>query len=85
MLSNGKIYEWRQANTDYEEEMIELDFDPSLEFHRLSTYIIKSGDTLSQIAKTENFPMDLIIKINNIQHPDLIIAGESIKLISFPY
>ena len=78
--------EAEQANHWYEEEMKELDFDPSLEFIDLETYTVKEGDTLSQISRNENFPMSMIMIINEgIQHPDLIKIGEKIKLISFPY
>ena len=48
-----------------------------------TTYKIKSGDTLSGIAKANNTSVDALLKLNpNIKNPNLIYAGQSIKLSS---
>ena len=43
-------------------------------------YIIKKGDTLSKIAKENNTTVENLIKINQIQNPNLIYAGQSLKI-----
>lgn len=46
------------------------------------TYKIKSGDTLSQIALEYNTTVSSLVNLNNIKNPNLIYAGETIKIIS---
>lgn len=48
-----------------------------------TTYKVKSGDTLSGIAKANKTTVDALLKLNpNIKNPNLIYAGQSIKLSS---
>lgn len=42
------------------------------------TIIIKSGDTLSQIALDYNTTVRRLVELNNIENPNLIYAGESL-------
>ena len=44
------------------------------------TYKIKQGDTLSKIAKDNGTTVDNLAKLNNISNPNLIYAGNTIKL-----
>ncbi|HYH97945.1 LysM domain-containing protein [Hyalangium sp.] len=46
----------------------------------MSTYRIKSGDTLSQIAQRHGTSVQSLAKANNIKNPDLIIAGRSLQI-----
>ena len=46
----------------------------------MATYKIKSGDTLSQIAKKYNTTVKTLQKINNIKDPNKIRAGKSLNL-----
>ena len=46
----------------------------------MATYKIKSGDTLSQIAKKNNTTVKTLQKINNIADPNKIRAGKSINI-----
>ncbi len=43
-------------------------------------YTIKSGDTLSQIAKAQNTTVEALAKANQIADPNKIIAGNVLKL-----
>ena len=43
-------------------------------------YTIKSGDTLSGIAKANNTTVDELAKINKISNPNLIYAGNTIEI-----
>ena len=44
------------------------------------TYTIKTGDTLYQIAQNFNMSIDDLIRINNITDPNMIYAGNVLKL-----
>lgn len=46
----------------------------------LGTYTIKSGDTLSEIAKQYNTSVSYLAQINNISNPNIIYAGQTIKV-----
>jgi LysM repeat protein len=48
------------------------------------TYTVKSGDTLGKIAAHFGLTVDAIVKLNSIKNPDLIRAGEVLKLKSAP-
>ena len=45
-----------------------------------STYIVKSGDTLSAIAKRFHTTVKRLVEINNILNPNLIYPGEVLKI-----
>ena len=45
-------------------------------------YTIKKNDTLSDIAKANGMTVDELVKLNNISNPDMIIAGDTLKLSS---
>ncbi len=45
-----------------------------------SNYIVKSGDTLSDIAKANGTDWQTLARINGISNPDLIQVGQQIKL-----
>ena len=42
------------------------------------TYTVKSGDTLSGIAKKYNTTVDNLVKLNNIKDPNYIITGQKL-------
>lgn len=43
-------------------------------------YIVKSGDTLSLIAKKFNLSVDYLAKINNIRNKNLIVTNQKLIL-----
>lgn len=45
-----------------------------------STHLIKRGDTLSALAQRYGTTVDTLARLNNIANPDLIYAGESLRL-----
>lgn len=42
-------------------------------------YTVKSGDALWKIAEDLDVPMDTLIKLNNLQNPNLIYTGQVLK------
>lgn len=46
----------------------------------MAVYKVKSGDTLTAIAKKNGTTVDAITKSNNIKNPDLIYAGQELNL-----
>ena len=53
---------------------------PSLEKEPPQDYVIQKGDTLTSIAKANNTTVDALVELNNIEDPDKIIAGDTIKI-----
>ena len=43
-------------------------------------YLVKPGDTLSQIAQTYGTTVSELVRINDIQNPNLIYVGEKIRI-----
>jgi len=46
----------------------------------MKTVQIKSGDTLAKIAKAHNTTVDALVKANNIQNPNRIVAGQTLRI-----
>lgn len=44
------------------------------------TYIVQPGDVLSKIAAKYGVTIDYLVKLNNIENPNLIYAGQKLKL-----
>ncbi|WP_052356711.1 GH25 family lysozyme [[Clostridium] dakarense] len=44
------------------------------------TYIVQSGDTLTSIAKKFNTTVNELVNLNGIQNPNLIYAGQILKI-----
>lgn len=49
-----------------------------------TTYTVKKGDTLSQIAVTYNTTVSELVKLNNIADPNFIVIGQVLKLSGTP-
>jgi LysM repeat protein len=48
--------------------------------HTPKTYVVQSGDTLTSIAHENGVPVATIIKLNPGVDPQILIAGEKLKL-----
>jgi len=46
----------------------------------LNTITVRAGDTLTAIAKANNTTVDALVKANNIQNPNLITTGQTLRL-----
>ena len=65
-------------NEGYNYEEVQKRVNEILNAKTVITYIVKSGDTLSKIAKQYNTTIDKLVKDNNIKNPDLIIVGQKL-------
>ena len=43
-------------------------------------YIVKRGNTLTQISREYNVSINSIVTLNSIRNPDLIFAGEILRI-----
>jgi len=50
-----------------------------------SGYKVNPGDMLSTIGKQHNVPYEILMQINNIERPELLQAGVTIKVINGPF
>ena len=50
-----------------------------------STYEVKPGEILSDIAKRHKIPYQALLEINNIARPEALRAGETIKVVNGPF
>ena len=50
-----------------------------------SRYKVKSGDLLVKIGKSHKVPYQLLMKINGIDNPSLLGAGQTIKVVNGPF
>jgi len=48
-------------------------------------YKVKPGELLSTIAKQFKVPYEILMEINNINHPKALQAGETIKVVNGPF
>ena len=46
----------------------------------VSTYVVKEGDTLSEIAERHGTTVEALVSLNQIENPDLIHPGQELKL-----
>ena len=67
-------------NLIYAGEIITISCNHKETVENTITYTVKRGDTLSEIAMRFNTTVDNLVKINNIQNPNLIYVGEIIKI-----
>ena len=49
------------------------------------SYMVKSGDLLSEIGKQHKVPYDFLMTINGIDRPELLRAGRKIKIVNGPF
>lgn len=66
--------------TPYLTKAIYEEIDPEPTTDDYFDYEIQSGDTLSEIAEKFNTTVDMLVLLNNIDNPDLIYAGDFIKI-----
>ena len=78
----AKINDIRNPNLIYVGERLKV---PTLEHDRIHDtshrlYIVKRGNTLSQIAREYDVSIESIVELNNIANPNLIYVGETLRI-----
>ena len=56
------------------------ELEPMKNINNIYYYIVRRGDTLSQIAKIYNTSVNYLVNKNNIKNPNLIYPGQIIKI-----
>lgn len=76
---NGEDRKQRLINAGYDYNAIQNIVNQKLQ-HKEVTYIVRSGDTLSSIAKKYNTTVNSIAKKNGIKNKNLIYVGQVLKI-----
>ena len=70
-IINSGGYNWIKSSTNNENASTQD-----------TTYVVKKGDNLTNIAKRYNTTVDELIKLNNIKNKNLIYVGQKLKISS---
>jgi nucleoid-associated protein YgaU len=82
----NKIWDAIKVNSDWRNDIVgEITIDPNAKAAAVSTYTVKSGDTLSKIAKEHLGDANAYMKIFNankdqLSDPDKIKPGQVLKI-----
>jgi len=79
-LENETPYSYLLFRPEQYKSYTATDFDPNRPAFAEGGYVIKSGDTLSQIAKDNNTTVAEIARLNNIEDANKIYAGQKLTL-----
>lgn len=79
---NGFSAETNSKPVEQPEQPYEPEVDEPASSERTVTYIIQSGDTLSEIATRFGTTVDELVKLNGIENPDLIYPGVELTIAS---
>jgi len=81
LLTNSRIAGYGRPNYDKKEVNTETKSNSSKNFYEY--YVVKSGDTLSKIAKIYNTTVDNIVKFNSIKNANSISVGEKLLVATY--
>lgn len=79
---NGNIRKQALTEAGYNYQEIQNEVNKLLNSNNSNIiyYTVKKGDTLSEIAKKYNTPINKLISWNNIKNPNLIYIGQKIRV-----
>ena len=77
---NGEDRKKKLEAEGYDYETVQAKVNQLLGANVTKTYTVKSGDTLSEIAKKYNTTVQKLVKDNNIKNANLIYAGQKIVI-----
>jgi len=67
-------------NKIYAGQKLKISGSSAVPSSKSKVYVVKKGDTLSEIAKKYSTSVDKLVKINKIKNKNLIFPGQKIKL-----
>ena len=77
---NGEDRKKKLESEGYDYDTIQAKVNQLLGANVTKTYTVKSGDTLSEIAKKYNTTVQKLVKDNNIKNANLIYVGQKIVI-----
>lgn len=77
---NGNDRKTRLTNAGYNYNEVQEKVNEILKNNDIIIYTVKSGDTLSNIAKKYNTSTQILAEYNNISNPNKIYVGQIIKI-----
>ena len=72
----GAVRKRKLAAAGYNYDEVQKEVNRLLE----TNYVVKKGDTLSSIAKKYKTTVNTLVKLNNIENPNLIYAGQVLRI-----
>ena len=81
--ASKELLRWNKADGRVLMGLIRRRSDEKVLFDKIpapTVYVVKTGDTLAQIARTHNTTVAKLAKLNNIKNPDLIYIGQKLKV-----
>lgn len=75
---NGAERKKRLTEAGYDYDKVQSKVNELLYGNKTTTYTVKSGDTLTSIAKKYNTTVDKLVKDNNIKNKNLIYVGQKL-------
>ena len=80
LWGNGDERKQKLEQAGYNYNEIQSIVNSKMKSNTVKTYVVKSGDTLSKIAKRYNTTVEKLVEINKISNPNLIYIGQTIKI-----
>lgn len=80
IIKNGGFNGFSKGETATDTDSVNSTAEPAPELKRAEYYTIKTGDTLSAIAKKYKTTVSELVKANNIKDKNKIYAGQTIKI-----
>lgn len=70
----------KNPNLIYPGQRLKISGNTTKQSSKSKVYVVKKGDTLSEIAKKYGTTVNKLVSLNKIKNPDLIFPGQKIKL-----
>ena len=80
LWGNGDERKQKLEQAGYNYNEIQSIVNSKIKSNTVKTYVVKSGDTLTKIAKMYNTTVEKLIEVNKISNANLIYIGQTIKI-----
>lgn len=72
----GAVRKRKLTQAGYDYDVVQAEVNRLLQVN----YVVKKGDTLSAIARKNKTTVNALVKLNNIKNPNLIFAGQVLRI-----